>query len=112
MRKEHGPWYECSGHEDDYNSCMFCDGGLSYCESCGAFEGATPDECPDKRMTGRESDDVYAGKLNYRDGRWRRNECCQVMRPTYDRVNWMKEQGYELDGINNAENQKWRKIND
>lgn len=60
-------------------ACMFCDGGLSACTVCDAFEGAWPDECPGERMTREQSDAVYAGMLNYRDGAWREGECCRVM---------------------------------
>lgn len=87
---------------------MFCDGGLTYCETCGGFEGAMPDDCPGVRMMPDESDAVYAGIRNFRDGQWR-NECCQVMRPVHDLDNYMAEHGYIRDGINNAGNPKWVK---
>lgn len=80
--------YDC-----DYMACMFCDGGLFACTVCGAFEGATPDDCPGRLMTADESDAVYAGQLNYRAGEWRK-ECCQIMRHTYDLVAYMTENGY------------------
>lgn len=71
--------------------CMFCDGGLSGCEVCGAFEGAWPDDCPGKRMTAYQGEQVYAGLLNYRTGAWR-SECCRVMRPVHDREAFVREQ--------------------
>lgn len=77
--------------------CQFCDGGLFACTVCGAFEGATPDECPGAAMTSEQFDAVYAGKLNYRDGAWHEGECCQVMRPTLDRPAFLAEQGYVWD---------------
>lgn len=88
--------YVCDrDHEDRH--CMFCDGGLSACARCGAFEGAWPDDCPGQKMTGEQIDAVYAGVLNYRDGAWREGECCQVMRPVCRREEFraeMKGQGH------------------
>lgn len=91
----------CSG-------CMWCAGGLELCTVCGAFEGATPDQCPGKQMSYDFSTLVYRGIINFRDGNWY-GECAQVMRPTYDIDKWMGEQGYIRDGINNAGNPKWVK---
>lgn len=54
--------------------CMFCDGGLSACDVCGAFEGATPTHCPGEEMTEAQREEVYAGTLNFRDGMWRTGE--------------------------------------
>lgn len=89
------------GHHksDEYYSgnCMFCDGGLSACTRCGAFEGAWPDDCPGEPMDQELVDRVYHGEVNYRDGEWREGECCEIMRPRYDLDNWMKEQGYARD---------------
>jgi hypothetical protein len=87
----HEPGYHDG--ESGYRSCMFCDGGLSACSVCMAFEGAWPDECPGVRMSPEQSDAVYAGTLNYRAGEWR-TECCQVMRPIHDLDAYMAEQGY------------------
>lgn len=91
---------ECPSHNDpDYpRDCMFCDGGLSACTVCHAFEGAWPDECPGEPMTADQVDEVYAGQINYRDGQWRPGECCQVMRHIYDTVNYMREGGYRPVG--------------
>lgn len=110
IKDDHGPWFVCPGNHE-YNGCMWCDGGLSYCTTCGAFEGATPDECPGKPMDYVMSDLVYKGIINFRDGNWR-GECCQAMRHIYDLDNYMAESGYIRDGVNNAGNPKWRKAND
>jgi hypothetical protein len=88
--------YVCPRDHDDIG-CMFCDGGLFACTVCDAFEGATPDECPGVRMTREQSDDVYAGRLNYRAGQWRQ-ECCQIMRHTHDQDAYMAEHGYRREG--------------
>jgi hypothetical protein len=102
-------YYVCPGdHKDSYN-CHFCDGDLSACATCNAFEGAWPDDCPGTRMDPDQSDDVYAGRKNYRDGEWR-DECCQVMRHIYDLDNLMAESGYVKDGLNTAGNTKWKKL--
>jgi len=50
--------------------CMFCDGGLFGCSVCGCFEGATTTECPGRKTTSEESDLIYNGKLDYKDGKW------------------------------------------
>lgn len=83
-------YYVCLG-EHDRPTCMFCDGGLSACTRCKAFEGAWPDECPGERMTKEQSDAVYAGTLNFRAGAWREGECCAVMRPVHDQEAWLAE---------------------
>lgn len=57
-------------HEDGGWSCMWCAGGLSYCTRCGAFEGATPSECPGVQMSYEQSDRVYEGIIDYRFGQW------------------------------------------
>jgi hypothetical protein len=92
---------QCPNHNDPeyYRDCMFCDGGLSACTVCDAFEGAWPDECPGERMTYRQSDEVYAGRLNFRDGQWHA-ECCRIRRPA-DEV--LREEGYVQD-----EHGRWR----
>lgn len=54
----------------DRAGCMWCDGGLFVCRVCGSFEGATTTQCPKRGLTKDETDRVYAGTLDYRDGRW------------------------------------------
>jgi hypothetical protein len=96
--------YVCDGKKcAEQSTCMFCDGGLSNCTRCGAFEGAWPDSCPGERMTDEQSDDVYAGQLNFRDGAWREGECCQVMRPARDSDRWMAEHGYRRGDASKGE---------
>lgn len=57
----------CNGCE---RGCMFCEGGLFGCQICLGFEGAMPTECPGRHMTANESDRVYAGDLDFVEGRW------------------------------------------
>lgn len=97
-KREHVDYVCTVQHENGGWTCQFCAGGLFACSVCGAFEGATPDECPGVKMTEMQTDQVYAGVLNYRAGEWRRNECCRVMRPIHDKVNYMKENGYVPNG--------------
>lgn len=59
-------------------TCQFCEGGLFACSVCGAFEGATPTECPGWQMPYDLSDAVYEGLADYRGGRWL-PDVCQVM---------------------------------
>lgn len=54
----------------DSGACQWCEGGLEVCSQCDAFEGATPTECPKRRMAYDEADAVYAGELDFRQGAW------------------------------------------
>lgn len=94
-----------AGECDNRSSCMFCDGGLSACTRCGAFEGSWPDHCPGEQMTEQQSDAVYSGELNYRGGEWRQGECCQVMRHAHDTDAYMAEHGYRR-----GEGDRWIKV--
>jgi hypothetical protein len=58
----------CKGGHD-YISCQFCDGGLFACTVCDGAEGSLPTDCPGTKMTTEQSDAVYAGDLDYREGR-------------------------------------------
>lgn len=62
--------YKCDGKHSMYGSCSFCDGGLFMCSVCGCAEGATTTECPGVYLASQELDAVYAGALDYRDGKW------------------------------------------
>lgn len=89
--------YICKGEHEGLG-CQFCDGELSSCVTCGAFEGAWPDDCPGEQMGDYVSNAVYNGTLNFRDGEWR-SECCQAMRHIHDLTNYMAEAGYTfIDG--------------
>lgn len=65
---DHVP-YACPG-EHENPGCMFCDGGLTACGTCGGLEGGMPTQCPGRAMTGDEADAVYAGALDFRAGEW------------------------------------------
>lgn len=43
-------------------------GELEYCHLCMGLEGSLPTDCPKETMTTEQSDAVYAGNLDYRNG--------------------------------------------
>lgn len=50
--------------------CYVCSVELSLCIACGGAEGSLPTSCPGKQMTREQLDDVYAGKTDFRNGKW------------------------------------------
>ena len=44
--------------------------GCAACRICGGMEGSIPTECPGIKMTAEQSDDVYEGRADFRDGVW------------------------------------------
>lgn len=54
----------------DCPGCQFCAGGLYGCSVCGGLEGSMPSTCPGTTMTTTQLDEVYAGRLDFRDGLW------------------------------------------
>ena len=54
---------------DDHH-CNVCEGGLAICKACGLGEGALTTHCPGVPADGDKVDGVYAGKLDFRYGRW------------------------------------------
>lgn len=50
--------------------CHICDGGLAVCTVCGGAEGSLATECPGVRQTAQQSDQIYYGELDFKDGRW------------------------------------------
>jgi hypothetical protein len=42
---------------------------LFICEVCGGAEGTLPTDCPGVRMDAETEDKIYAGKLDYIDGK-------------------------------------------
>jgi len=51
-------------------SCMICDGGLAMCKVCKLYEGGLTTECPGIVVAIDQSDDIYHGKLDFKDGQW------------------------------------------
>jgi len=60
--------YVCKGNHN-YPDCMFCDGGLFSCTLCNGFEGTLTTDCPLSPMSQKQSNAVYAGTLDYREGK-------------------------------------------
>lgn len=50
--------------------CNICEGGLAFCTVCNSGEGALPSECPGEPMTFEQSEEIFAGVLDYKDGAW------------------------------------------
>lgn len=78
--------------------CPICEGGLFMCRVCGCAEGATTDDCPGIRVTDWAIQQIYDGKLNFRDGMWRYELCAQwnsLRHPHFDPVLYerQKEKG-------------------
>jgi hypothetical protein len=49
--------------------CQFCDGGLFACVVCGGFEGSLPTDCPGEKMGEAREEEVYAGAIDFREGK-------------------------------------------
>lgn len=92
--REH-TWHECNCNND---GCIYCDGGLSSCDVCGSFEGATTTHCPGRDMTEEERDDVYKGYIDYKNGQWVKTP--SKFSPAYwhDRRNWDNKNPEYIEG--------------
>ena len=51
----------------DKEFCLICVGGLACCKVCHLYEGGLTTDCPGEPSASR-ADDVYAGRLDYREG--------------------------------------------
>lgn len=56
----------CKGNCGPYG-CNLCN--LFVCAVCHGGEGSLATDCPGEPITIQQQDDVYAGKLDYREGR-------------------------------------------
>jgi hypothetical protein len=79
VAKELNPYYGQKIADDGHTAvecncdepyCQFCQGGLFACSVCGGLEGSVPTHCPGDAMTYKQNEDVYAGRIDYRDGAW------------------------------------------
>lgn len=65
--------YQCTtkhNADDTYTgNCQFCDGGLSACAICGAFEGAWTTDCAGIQVLATVWNLVYEGSRDYRKGK-------------------------------------------
>lgn len=59
-------------HRCDKERCFVCEGGLFACTRCGCAEGATTTDCCGTALNGDVLNAIYAGNIDYRDGKWRR----------------------------------------
>lgn len=58
-------------HKDCHKPyCSICDGGLAVCTICGLAEGSLTTECPGVASEKEYGDEVYEGRLDFRDGKW------------------------------------------
>ena len=62
-------WDECKS-ECDNEFCNICCGGLALCKVCGLYEGSLTTDCAGYRVKSDIGDQVYAGKLDFKDGKW------------------------------------------
>ncbi len=56
------------GNADCGGSCNLC--CLAVCKVCKAYEGSLTTECPLVIATSEQQDLVYAGKLDFINGKW------------------------------------------
>lgn len=64
-------YYVCDGSKHyGFWHCNFCDFGLKMCNVCGGTERSLPTECPGERMTASTEEQVYAGEIDFKDGKW------------------------------------------
>lgn len=50
--------------------CSVCDGGLFICAVCNCAEGTLTTHCPGAQVPGKVQDSIFAGSLDYVNGRW------------------------------------------
>lgn len=79
-----GDDHHCPARDDVPGSCMICDGGLAICRTCGGAEGSLPTHCPGVRMTSYAEDQVYTGRLNFREGQWHKESTAERERMQQD----------------------------
>ncbi len=58
------------GQECDDAGCWICRGGLAVCNVCGLYEGSLTTDCPGVQSYDDYSSLVYAGKIDFRNGKW------------------------------------------
>lgn len=63
-------YIEPKDHNCNNPYCPICEGGLSVCSVCGLLEGSLTTECPCVPSYQEYADDVYEGKIDYRNGEW------------------------------------------
>lgn len=71
---------------DGAGTCTGCT--LFMCKNCGAAEGTLPTHCPGVFLTGKQEDDIYKGKLDFKEG--------QGIILT-EEIDYLDEDGYPTD---------------
>lgn len=61
--------FECE-QPCDKQHCHFCEGGLLYCTVCHGAEASAPTHCPGVVMCQDVQDQVQAGKIDFKNGKW------------------------------------------
>lgn len=64
--------HNCNGGDRCDCQGYVCIGGLAYCDVCHGAEGSLTTACPGEPMTTEQQDDVYARRVDYQDGAWRK----------------------------------------
>lgn len=59
-------WRTCDCGE---GPCRYCGGGLADCVVCHGAEGALTTDCPGESIAQETLDRVYAGEIDFREGR-------------------------------------------
>ena len=53
-----------------YEQCPICDGGLAVCEVCNGAEGSLPSECPGRKLSACEEEEIMLRNIDYKNGKW------------------------------------------
>ena len=64
---KHDMDYTCI-REDCGGTCFGCT--LGVCKGCGQYEGGLATECPGVRISEEQAQAIYAGKIDFKDGKW------------------------------------------
>lgn len=58
-------WHKC-----DKENCFVCNGGLSWCITCGLAEGQLTTECPGYDVNEFTSCCTYGDLVDFKNGEW------------------------------------------
>lgn len=70
MRHKFRSFEDCPKTCNEYGTCPICNGGISHCKVCDLAEGSLTTECPGEPCSAEKGDRVYAGEIDFKDGRW------------------------------------------
>lgn len=65
-------WHTEQDHKDtdEADRCIVCRGGLAHCKVCGGAEGNLTTDCPGRRTTEGEREEIMAGVRDFKNGQW------------------------------------------